>query len=356
VIDKRDSGVVELVVARVTSSSALRAAERDARLRDSDEVRRAFGKDESAEDDRRNASSSKASSRNGGVKERFVVAMYASVEPNDRSKKNWILLGRHACEPSVHEPHAGVLVPLFRDEEKRDVVVARSLIAAPKFQVPAKSRAASTTFHVLLSAIIDDSTTRGGVIDDADNARRAWDANALSNDAKTRLVGEAKFTLMDLCASDAREVRLDVRNRSVKQPSLGAVDVKHAEITIRMTPPEISRAWCAEKVTDSAFVRLRDVAPRGAMSFEALFEQYEDVVIDANAVVGVDHYNARKAKLKAQTARMRLNAPSSSSPSSSKAKASFRLAAPDDADRLDDDASATSRPPNRASGARARAS
>ena len=355
VIDNRDSGAVELVVARVTSTSALRDAEREARLRDSDEARRTFGTTRGAGGDDGASSAMAAAARGaeGGIaKERFVVALYASVEASRADDKDkWLSLGRHACEPSVDKPHVGILVPLFRDEEKRRSTVARSLMAAPKWTIPTTSRISSTTFHLILSTIVDGATAR---VADGDVTRHALDAKRLLDDAKTRLVGEVKFTLMDLCSDTSRQLRLDVYAKSTKQTSL-TVDVKQAEITIRLTPPEISRAWCestSSSSTTSKVARARDSTPRDAMSFETLFEQYEAAVLDANAVVGIDHYNARKARLKNQLARVNYNAQGSTA--SSRTQAPFRLAAADDADLIDEDSRTPSRPPNRASGARKR--
>ena len=357
VIDHRDSGAVELVVAWVTSTSALRDAEREARLRDSDEARRTFGTTRGAggDDDASSSMAAAARGTEGGIaKERFVAALYASVEASSADDKDkWLSLGRHACEPSVDKPHVGILVPVFRDEEKRRSTLARSLIAAPKWTIPPTSRVSSTTFHLILSTIVDGATARGGVAD-GDATQHALDAKRLLDDAKTRLVGEVKFQLMDLCADANRELRLEVYTKSTKQTSL-TVDVKQAEITIRLTPPEISRAWCESTSSSSAtskVARARDSTPRDAMSFETLFEQYEAAVLDANAVVGIDHYNARKARLKAQLARVNYNAQGSTA--SSRTKASFRLAAADDADLIDEDSRTPSRPPNRASGARKR--
>lgn len=355
VIDNRDSGAVELVVARVTSTSALRDAEREARLRDSDEARRTFGMTRGAGGDDGASSSMAAAARgaeSGIAKERFVAALYASVEASSADDKDkWLSLGRHACEPSVDKPHVGILVPLFRDEEKRRSTLARSLIAAPKWTIPPTSRVSSTTFHLILSTIVDGATAH---VADGDATRHALDTKRLLDDAKTRIVGEVKFTLMDLCADASRQLRLDVYAKSTKQTSL-TVDVKQAEITIRLTPHEISRAWCESTSSSSAtskVARARDSTPRDAMSFETLFEQYEAAVLDANAVVGIDYYNARKARLKAQLARVNYNAQGSTA--SSRTKASFRLAAADDADLIDNDSRTPSRPPNRASGARKR--
>jgi hypothetical protein len=102
--------------------------------------------------------------------------------------------------------------------------------------------------------------------------------------------------LLDLLSSLDR--RLDVvvvANTDVH----GGVAVPVAEITLALTPPEVSRAWNAHRTggADSQIGHLREACASSALSFEALFDQYENHLLDSNAIASVEHHRRRQARI-----------------------------------------------------------
>jgi hypothetical protein len=83
------------------------------------------------------------------------------------------------------------------------------------------------------------------------------------------------------------------------------------------------------------------------MPFEALADQYDDALVEANAVVGFEHYRQRKERLKAARA-------SKSFVEDTKTSSSHRLISVDDAVALGDFTAVASVKTNRAVGARSR--
>lgn len=312
-LDAYDSGAVEIAACRLRSARVMREEERDAR--------RAFERETG--EARLKASDSRASERRKGEKERFAVALYCRhagpsgggeagrsggdggsrggrvgvtdgggrATTNESSSSKWIGLGRRACEPCRERD--GNLLPLWGKEESREVALARSLICAPKWTAPNGSDASSTTFHLVLSEL--PSSTHAAAVKESDVKHALEEKNDLDS-VKGRMIGDAKFTLLDLLSSLDR--RLDVVVVA-NTDAHGGVAVPVAEITLALTPPEVSRAWNAHRTggADSQIGHLREACASSALSFEALFDQYENHLLDSNAIASVEHHRRRQARI-----------------------------------------------------------
>lgn len=328
-VDASDTGAVEIALRRLRSEQFLRAAERrerEARERDGETalVRETdiMGKKTKQKKD-------------ALVRERFAATLYAKME--GKGKQRWASLGRRACEPSVDAE--GALVPLFRDEEMRRTNVARAMFCAPKWTAPKGCDALKTVFHLVLETL-PTAVERDVVTEDDVRKKIANEKDELS-DAKGKLFADLKFTLMDLCAGPERRLEAEARAQPRANARSDARGALRAECVLQLTPVDFSRP------PPSARGRQRDATPPDVMSFEELFDQYEDALVDANAVVGVEHYRQRKERIKSA-----LRAKSFIDPST---QTSHRLVAVDDATTFDDVASArrSSNKSNRAVGARA---
>ena len=328
-VDASDTGAVEIALRRLRSEQFLRAAERrerEARERDGETalVRETdiMGKKTKQKKD-------------ALVRERFAATLYAKME--GKGKQRWASLGRRACEPSVDAE--GALVPLFRDEEMRRTNVARAMFCAPKWTAPKGCDALKTVFHLVLETL-PTAVERDVVTEDDVRKKIANEKDELA-DAKGKLFADLKFTLMDLCAGPERRLEVEARAPPRANARSDARGALRAECVLQLTPVDFSRP------PPSARGRQRDATPPDVMSFEELFDQYEDALVDANAVVGVEHYRQRKERIKSA-----LRAKSFIDPST---QTSHRLVAVDDATTFDDVASArrSSNKSNRAVGARA---
>lgn len=312
-LDAYDSGAVEIAACRLRSARVMREQERDAR--------RAFERETG--EARLKASDSRASERRKGEKERFAVALYCRhagpsgggeagrsggdggsrggrvgvtdgggrAMTNESSLSKWIGLGRRACEPCRERD--GNLLPLWGKEESREVALARNLICAPKWMAPNGTDASSTMFHLVLSEL--PSSTHAAVVKESDVKHALEEKNDLDS-VKGRMIGDAKFTLLDLLSSLDR--RLDVVVVA-NTDAHGGVAVPVAEITLALTPPEVSRAWNAHRTggADSQIGHLREACASSALSFEVLFDQYENHLFDSNAIASVEHHRRRQARI-----------------------------------------------------------
>lgn len=312
-LDAYDSGAVEIAACRLRSARVMREQERDAR--------RAFERETG--EARLKASDSRASERRKGEKERFAVALYCRhagpsgggeagrsggdggsrggrvgvtdgggrAMTNESSLSKWIGLGRRACEPCRERD--GNLLPLWGKEESREVALARNLICAPKWTAPNGTDASSTMFHLVLSEL--PSSTHAAVVKESDVKHALEEKNDLDS-VKGRMIGDAKFTLLDLLLSLDR--RLDVVVVA-NTDAHGGVAVPVAKITLALTPPEVSRAWNAHRTggADSQIGHLREACASSALSFEVLFDQYENHLFDSNAIASVEHHRRRQARI-----------------------------------------------------------
>jgi len=307
-LDAYDSGAVEIAACRLRSARVMREEERDAR--------RAFERETG--EARLKALDSRASELRTGEKERFAVALYCrhagqsgggegdgrggvGGEGDGRGRvtdggravtesSKWIGLGRRACEPCCERD--ANLLPLWGKEEFREVALARSLICAPKWTVPNGTEASSTKFHLVLSEL--PSSTQVAAVKDSDVKRALEERNDLDS-VKGRMLGDAKFTLLDLLSSLDRRLDVVVTNTDAH----GGVAVPVAEITLALTPPEVSRAWNAHRTggVDSQIGHLREACASSVLSFEALFDQYENHLLDSNAIASVEHHRRRQARI-----------------------------------------------------------
>jgi len=328
-VDASDTGAVEIALRRLRSEQFLRAAERrvrEARERDGETalVRETdiMGKKQKQK-------------KVAIVRERFAATLYAKME--GKGKQRWASLGRRACEPSVDAE--GALVPLFRDEEMRRTNVAKAMFCAPKWTAPKGCDALKTVFHLVLETL-PTAVERDVVTEDDVRKKIANEKDELA-DAKGKLFADLKFTLMDLCAGPERQLKAEARAPPRENARSDARGALRAECVLQLTPVDFSRP------PPSARGRQRDATAPDVMSFEELFDQYEDALVDANAVVGVEHYRQRKERIKSA-----LRAKSFIDPST---QTSHRLVAVDDATTFEDVASARRRSnkTNRAVGARA---
>ena len=312
-LDAYDSGAVEIAACRLRSARVMREQERDAR--------RAFERETG--EARLKASDSRASERRKGEKERFAVALYCRhagpsgggeagrsggdggsrggrvgvtdgggrAMTNESSLSKWIGLGRRACEPCRERD--GNLLPLWGKEESREVALARNLICAPKWTAPNGTDASSTMFHLVLSEL--PSSTHAAMVKESDVKHALEEKNDLDS-VKGRMIGDAKFTLLDLLLSLDR--RLDVVVVA-NTDAHGGVAVPVAKITLALTPPEVSRAWNAHRTggADSQIGHLREACASSALSFEVLFDQYENHLFDSNAIASVEHHRRRQARI-----------------------------------------------------------
>lgn len=173
------------------------------------------------------------------------------------------------------------------------MALARNLICAPKWTAPNGSDASSTTFHLVLSEL--PSSTHAAAVKESDVKHALEEKNDLDS-VKGRTIGDAKFTLLDLLSSLDR--RLDVVVVA-NTDAHGGVAVPVAEITLALTPPEVSRAWNAHRTggADSQIGHLREACASSALSFEALFDQYENHLLDSNAIASVEHHRRRQARI-----------------------------------------------------------
>jgi len=364
IVCARDSGVVEIALGEFTSARILRIRERECARKHKeseldDGARRGGGRRKTTDDggldeEERAREKIKASARDleeleEEKRERYVAVLYRE---SDDGKRKWVSLGRRAFAPRVEASDGTTtttLVALFRDDERRRASEARKLSAAPKWVVPRDVDAAKTTFSLIFS--VADDGARTTTTTDADAAKKELDVKFSLDGVKTRVIGEVRFTLMDLCANNRREMNVGVLSKSLKhEKSIGAVDVKRAEITLKLTPSDISRAWCARSAKSkfSKINRPRDETPSHALAFEALLESYEDAVADADAVIGLDARKARRAKMKSESSRARFDADEYEA----RARLSFRSRAVDDVLTLGDVARRPERAPNRASSRR----
>ena len=323
-VDASDTGAVEIALRRLRSEQFLRAAERRAR-----KARERAGATELVHDT--DIMGKRMRKNYALVRERFAATLYAKMEAE--GKPRWTSLGRRVCEPSVDAE--GALVPLFRDEETRRTNVARALFCAPKWTAPRGCDARTTTFHLVLETL--PPPVERDVVTEADARKKiANDRDALAN-TKGKLFGDLKFTLMDLCAGPERRLEAEARAPLPANARAAARGALRAECVLQLTPFDFSRPRG----------RHRDITPPRAMPFEELFDQYEDALVDADAVVGVEHHRQRKRRLKSA-----LRAKSFIDPR----RTSHRLIAVDDSTTFDDLASERrrSKTSNRAVGARVR--
>jgi len=343
-----DSGCVEVALTQFWSAARLRDDERLAR--EALEDAGAEARLERARDGMGNEDARAGRGKRALAVERFAVSLYAkrggegvgaSVGASERgvgAGRGWTHLGRFACEPSATED--GALVPLFRDEERRRPSIAASLTCAPKWTVPSWCDAASTTFHVVIEKLSD-----ANVAVSEEDAQRGWRNREVMSERKGTPYGDATFTLLDCCSRGReRGVVLEVRGRANPNAPRGASrGPVTAECVLVLTPREFSRAWCAGRrgVFKSGG---REITPAGAMSFETLYDQVEDALEDANAVLSVVKFRQRKERVKSALTSKPLSKGSKTS------APTHRLVAVDDVDLgdLDADADAPNRPLNRA--------
>jgi len=327
-VDASDTGAVEIALRRLRSEQFLRAAERrerEARERDGE---KALVRETDI------MGMKKKQKKETLVRERFAATLYAKME--GKGKQRWASLGRRMCEPSVDAE--GALVPLFRDEEMRRTNVARAMFCAPKWTAPKGCDALKTVFHLVLETL-PAAVERDVVTEDDVRKKIANEKDELAN-AKGKLFADLKFTLMDLCAGPERRLEAEARAQPRANARSDARGALRAECVLQLTPFDFSRP------PQSARGRQRDATAPDVMSFEELFDQYEDALVDANAVVGVEHYRQRKERIKSA-----LRAKSFIDPST---QILHRLVAVDDSTTFDDVASARRRSKsNRAVGARA---
>ena len=173
------------------------------------------------------------------------------------------------------------------------MALARNLICAPKWTAPNGTDASSTMFHLVLSEL--PSSTHAAVVKESDVKHALEEKNDLDS-VKGRMIGDAKFTLLDLLLSLDR--RLDVVVVA-NTDAHGGVAVPVAKITLALTPPEVSRAWNAHRTggADSQIGHLREACASSALSFEVLFDQYENHLFDSNAIASVEHHRRRQARI-----------------------------------------------------------
>ena len=218
------------------------------------------------------------------VRERFACSLYAKRGGDDGK---WANLGRRACEPSV--AREGAMCALFRDEAARRVRVQRSLLCSPTWRAPAWCDVKETPFHLVLERL------KPAPEHHQDDAKKVMiDKDALCAE-KGEPFADVRFVLMDLCSNDERRLELD----ALAKARGGAPGNKLADVVLQLTPVEFSRAWRSKRARVGT---KRDATPAHEMSFEALADQYDDALVEANAVVGVEHYRQRKERLKAARA------------------------------------------------------
>lgn len=335
-VSEEDSGAVEVALVELRSEARLRDDERLRRegLEDAGEEARL----ERARDGMGNEDERAGRGKRTLAVERFAVSLYAK-RGGGGGGWEWVSLGRRACEPSGTAD--GALAPLFRDEERRRPSVAASLTCAPKWTVPAWCDAASTTFHLVIEKLSESNVALT-----EEDAKRAWRNREAMSERKGTPYGDATFTLLDLCSHGRErgavvEARGRVNPNAARGASRGPVT---AECVLVLTPRELTRAWRVGG-RGKAQSGAREITPAGAMSFETLYDQVEDALEDANAVLSVVKFRQRKERAKSSlTSKPLAKGSKTSAPT-------HRLVAVDDVDLgdLDADADAPNRPLNRAS-------
>ena len=167
--------------------------------------------------------------------------------------------------------------------------VQRSLLCSPTWRAPAWCDVKETPFHLVLERL------KPAPEHHRDDAKKVMiDKDALCAE-KGEPFADVRFVLMDLCSNDERRLELD----ALAKARGGAPGNKLADVVLQLTPVEFSRAW---RSTRARVGTKRDATPAHEMSFEALADQYDDALVEANAVVGVEHYRQRKERLKAARA------------------------------------------------------
>ena len=323
VVDASDSGPVEIALRALRSEQYEREIEREARERhERDGEPRLRDKVDGL-------GNANARGKRKMTRERFACSLYAKRGGDDGK---WANLGRRACEPSV--AHEGAMCPLFRDDATRRVRVQRSLLCSPTWRAPAWCDVKETPFHLVLERL------KPALEYHRDDAKKVMiDKDALCAE-KGKPFADVRFVLMDLCSNDERRLELD----ALAKARGGAPGNKLADVVLQLTPVEFSRAW---RSTRARIGTKRDVTPAHEMPFEALADQYDDALVQANAVVGVEHYRQRKERLKAARQSKPFVKDDHTSPS-------HRLISVDDAVALGDFTAVASVKTNRAVGARSR--